>query len=209
MGVRRLLEEIQYELIQKQPKLEFQGSRIDKARLNVSIGTCGNDGMRDEYILPWPPSIPNQCSSLESAAPGGTQIYCAGTMLNTTLNWPNNSPSTQYGQHEATRAERFLKVDLQGTSWAVRHISHCQQWHHQYSLPVCVVKFFSKSGRDLTKVDMIHGQLRWRYLQYNNMINITTVCQIVNIILSTMFNSVMSFDGCYFHSIHCSYIKDC
>ena len=50
MGVMGFLEEIQYELVQQQPKLEFQGSRIDNAGLYVSIGTWGINGMGYDYI---------------------------------------------------------------------------------------------------------------------------------------------------------------
>ena len=62
MGVGGLSEDIQYELIQQQPKLEFQGSRIDKAGLylSIGIGTWGINDIGDDYIPPRPSSIPDQ-----------------------------------------------------------------------------------------------------------------------------------------------------
>ena len=136
MGVMGFLEEIQYELVQQQPKLEFQGSRTDNAGLYVSIGTWGINGMGYDNIPHWPLSIPDQWSNIESEAPGGTKIYCASPVLNATLNWPTNPPTTQYERNEAAWAGYFFKVNVRGTSWVVWHIFHCQQRHHQYALPV-------------------------------------------------------------------------
>ena len=98
-----------------------------------------------KHLDPQPSRIPEQCSSLESAALGGTNIYCASPMLNATLNCPTSPPMTQYGWNEATWAKYFFKVDELGASWAVRHISHRQHRQHQYTLPICIVKFFPKS----------------------------------------------------------------